>query len=147
MKHTKPIGDPPVIYEITDVHGFVDALRAHLGPVFAEQEETWKREGPGAEARAAALGITIETCGGNCPVQAEGSFDAKRFYFRARYDAWQFHIWSGDQRYLDVPFGEEELVIERDYGDQFDAGRMHKHEAIGFICDSVEEYRKGQANG
>lgn len=30
------------------------------------------------------MSIAIETLGGNCPVQAEGTFDGTPFYFRAR---------------------------------------------------------------
>lgn len=143
---TKPseLGDG--ILEITDLDGFLDALRNHLAPVFEEQAAVWEREGPAAEARAMALGITIDGIGGNCPVQAEGSFDERRFYFRARGDEWQFHIWPTDKapRFLDLPFGQEERIVERGYGSGFEAGWMHKHEAIGFICDAVEAFR-GQA--
>lgn len=33
---------------------------------------------------SAPAGVVIEYLGGNCPVQAEGTFDGKPFYFRAR---------------------------------------------------------------
>lgn len=137
---TKPaeIDGAPVdgAVEILDMKGFLGALKEHLDPVFAEQRATWDREGAAVMARAEALGITIDSIGGNCPVQAEGSFDGQRFYFRARGDEYQFHVGPEEHR-----FGPDEWAIERDYGSGFDAGWMPKHEAIGFICDGVEEYR------
>jgi hypothetical protein len=118
-------------------------MKEHLDPVFAKQKETWQREGPAAEQRAQAAGIVIDSIGGNCPVQAEGSFDGMRFYFRARGGGWEFHVWTAEKAlaYRNLPFGEEDWLIERGYGDGYDAGWMPKHEAIGFICDSVAEYR------
>jgi hypothetical protein len=70
--------------ERLSLDGFLAAMKEHLDPVFAKQKETWQREGPAAEQRAQAAGIVIDSIGGNCPVQAEGSFDGMRFYFRAR---------------------------------------------------------------
>lgn len=121
-----------------------DALakaRAAFKPVFDEQRETWAREGPTVQARSDGLGIKIDEFGGNCPVQAEGSFDSQRFYFRARYDEWQFYAWTGDRGYMATP-NPDKWVIEREYGEgTLDAGWMPQHIALGFICDSVEEYR------
>lgn len=124
------------LYEITDLKGFLDALGAHLKPMFAEQHEVWEREGPPAEARAAEMGITIACIGGNCPVQAEGTFDGHEFYFRARGDAWSVDIgpeetWHGNGCWS----------TGGTYGSGFDAGWMHRHEALGFICQAVDTYR------
>lgn len=117
------------------------AMREALAPVFQEQQETWEREGPAAKARAEALGITFDSMGGNCPVQAEGSFDGQRFYFRARGDEWSLNVWTGTDRYLEAA-NPEEWEIEREYGSGFEAGWMPLHEAIGFICEGVTEYRQ-----
>lgn len=53
-----------------DPKKFFDDLGAMLAPVFDEQRAVWEREGPAAEARAAALGIAFDDRGGNCTVQA-----------------------------------------------------------------------------
>lgn len=123
---------------------FLHSLRAALAPVFDEQRAVWEREGPAADARAALLGIVFDEIGGNCPLQAEGSFDQQRFYFRARYNRWRFHAWTGSEHYQDAE-NCDEWVVERPYGtDRFDAGWMHQHEAIHFICDCVDEYRAAE---
>ena len=74
--------------------------------------------------------------GGNAPVQAEGFFDDKAFYFRAKY-----HFWTCEIGPKEVPWACDEWEIDRDYGTGEDASWMPIHEAVGFICDSVEEYR------
>lgn len=134
---TEPCADAPGLSTITDIKGFLGALKETLDPVFEEQRKVWEREGPAAEARVESLGFDIDSIGGNCPVQAYGTVDGKRFYFRARYDEWQFHVADTDDQIFDAP----SFYIERPYGAAFEAGWMPKHEAIGFICDSVEEYR------
>ena len=115
------------------------ALQAHL----SEQLDRILRRRPSSAAeeaaarqRAEALGIRIDTIGGNCPVQAEGYFDDKAFYFRAKHDGWLFEV--GPKA---IPHCCDEWEIERDWGREDDAGWMPIHVAIGFICDSVEEFR------
>ena len=96
-----------------------------------------------AELEAWAVGegmnLTLERIGGNCPVQADGTFDGNAFYFRARGDSWQFHVAPTQ----DEIFGDTELFyIERDYGDgPFDAGWMPENEALGFIAQAALEAR------
>jgi len=136
----EPVPGKDGLLAIKDVRGFLGALKAHLDPVFAEQRATWEREGPAAMERATALGITIDSLGGNCPVQAEGSFDAQRFYFRARGDEWEFHAWMGSEKYLEAP-NPDEWYIEHGYGEGYDAGWMPQHEAVNFICEAVTQYR------
>lgn len=144
MRGTKPIEGAPGLIEITDLNGFLADLKAAIGPTLDEHRDIWEREKPAAMASAEALGISIDNLGGNCPVQAEGSFDDKRFYFRARGEEWSLTVWPAVQaaNYTDLPLGEEEWEIERDYGDSdFAAGWMHKHEAVAFICEGVTEFR------
>lgn len=85
------------------------------------------------------MGIAFTSKGGNCPVQAEGTFDGNEFYFRARGDEWQFHVGPDAER-----FGPNEYVAEGEYGDGFDAGWMPLHTAIAIICAQVEIYRAAQ---
>lgn len=120
----------------------LEEMRKLMKPVFDEMDAEWEREGPAAMAKAESLGITIDYIGGNCPVQAEGAFDNRRFYFRARHDEWRVHVWEDERRYKDIPWDEKTWETGADYGEWPDAGWMPQHEAVGFICDSIETYRK-----
>lgn len=134
---TKPLDDGSGLLEITDVAGFLGTLRTNLAPVFDEQKATWEREGPAAQAAFDATGATLKYLGGNCPVQAEGIVDGQPFYFRARGDEWSLDIGPEDQWH-----GYGCWRIERDYGSGFDAGWMHRHEALGFIVEGIAAYRE-----
>jgi hypothetical protein len=118
----------------------IDELRKLMAPVFEAQKEQWEQNGPIVMARADGLGITIDNIGGNCPVQATGSFDDQEFYFRARGDSWQLHVGPHNDR-----FSGKEWVVTDDYGEWPEAGWMPRHEAVMFICDCVEKYRKEKA--
>lgn len=83
-------------------------------------------------------GVDLDWLGGNCPVQAEGSVDGKRFYFRARGEEWQFHVAATD---ADI-FDNDLFYHEQDYGDgPFAAGWMPVDEAVGFIRQGIAMYR------
>lgn len=120
---------------------FLEGLSKHLAPVFEQQRETWGREGPAAMAAFEATGATLDTIGGNCPVQAEGDVDGHRFYFRARGAAWQFHVARTD----DEIFSDPVFYRDEEYGKYPAAGWMPEHEAIGFIIDSIAQFRAGRA--
>ncbi|MBF5091959.1 hypothetical protein F1640_18565 [Novosphingobium sp. NBM11] len=120
---------------------FLEGMRRHLAPIFDQQRETWQREGPAALAEFDATGATLDTIGGNCPVQAEGDVDGHRFYFRARGAAWQFHVARTD----DEIFSNPVFYREEGYGEYPQAGWMPEHEAIGFIVDSIAQFRAGRA--
>ena len=91
-----------------------------------------------------AVGASLDSIGGNCPVQAYGSVDGRRFYFRARGDSWQFHVAETD----DKIFFEDDFYIGRDYGEgPFDAGWMPENEALGFIVESIAAYREHLKEG
>lgn len=115
----------------------LEELRNALAPVFQEKRETWDREGPAAMEAFAKTGAKLDYIGGNCPVQAEGEIDSQRFYFRARGDAWQFHVAPTK----DLIFDDGAFCIEREYGEGFEAGWMPKHEAIRFIVQGIAEFR------
>jgi hypothetical protein len=78
--------------------------------------------------------LIIETIGGFCPVQAEGTVDGKPFYFRARGSHWAINI------------GGEDLILqpdwryEEDYGMWPEAGWMTEEEARAFIQKAVALY-------
>lgn len=119
------------------------AVNAHL----SEQLDRILRRRPSSAAeeaaarqRAEALGVRIDMIGGNCPVQAEGYFDDKAFYFRAKYSSWLIEVGPKD-----IPWSCDEWETEHDWGADDDAGWMPMHVAIGFICDGVEEFRAARA--
>ena len=79
--------------------------------------------------------IIIDSFGGNCPVQAEGTIDGKPFYFRARGSRWSMSI-GGDDVVLDPDW-----YLEDDYGDDaFSAGWMTEVEARAFMGKAFELY-------
>lgn len=87
----------------------------------------------------ADLGGVIDQLGGNCPVQAEGTIDGQRFYFRARGSSWQWHVASTDAEIFDKPT----FYLEREYAPEqsYAAGWMLQSEAVGFMCEGVRRYR------
>jgi hypothetical protein len=86
--------------------------------------------------------IEIDWLGGNCPVQAEGTINGKRFYFRARGDCWSLEVSPGaDGDYLSWPVTPEPWLYEEDYGDgPFDAGWMPQEEAVQMIAKAAALY-------
>jgi hypothetical protein len=89
-------------------------------------------------------GIVIEYLAGNCPVQAEGTIDGKRFYFRARGESWRIEIhptatgdvlsWGGDGWHYTEPYGDG----------PFAAGWMPEDEARQMIEKAALIYRRTQ---
>lgn len=82
-------------------------------------------------------GLVIDTIGGNCPVQAEGTIDGQEFYFRARGMRWSLSVGGRDvvgapDWYYEEPYGEEE----------FAAGWMTEDEARAFIDKASGLYRQ-----
>lgn len=90
----------------------------------------------GARRRLQALGIVIDALGGNSPVQSEGRFDDKAFYFRAKYDFWTFQVGPKE-----TPWHCEEWEIEGDFGTGDDASWMPVPVVLRLIGDCVEAYR------
>lgn len=117
-----------------DLDTLLAGLRGALRPVFDDQNTLWEKEGPAALARAAAVGLAIDSQGGNCPVQIEGSIDGRRFYFRARHDEYQVHVAESENLIFDDPI----FYVERDYEN---SGWMPLHIAIGLLCDEVEAWQ------
>lgn len=81
------------------------------------------------------LNYDLDWISGFCPVQAEGTFQGKRFYFRARGNRWALYIGNTN------PLGENEWSYSESYGDEpFVAGWMEEAEALGFIEQSLRLY-------
>lgn len=82
------------------------------------------------------LDYKIDWLTGFCPVQAEGTYQGKQFYFRARGNHWAFYIGTNN------PYGDPEWQYSEPYGDEpFEAGWMPEAEAIGFIEQSLRQYQ------
>lgn len=83
------------------------------------------------------LNYVLNWISGVCPVQAEGTYQGKHFYFRARGNRWAFYISAGE------PFVNPEWQYSEDYGDEpFVAGWMEEAEALGFIEQSLRLYQE-----
>src|SRR4051812_24067155 len=81
-----------------------------------------------------APGIIIDTIGGNCPVQAEGTIDDWPFYFRARGSHWSLEVAEPGFE----PCGEAVWEHRAKYSDeQYAAGWMTEAEARAFIAQAV----------
>ena len=79
--------------------------------------------------------IVIDTIGGNCPVQAEGTIDGKPFYFRARWSYWSIGIGGVD------PCIDPEWEHGEKYSDElYAAGWMTEEEARTFIDKAANLY-------
>jgi hypothetical protein len=72
--------------------------------------------------------LEIDWIGGNCPVQAEGTFDGHAFYFRAR----------GTVVTLDV--GDDEWSWTGPQYEWPDAGWISEDTARAFIADAYDEW-------
>jgi hypothetical protein len=93
--------------------------------------------------------LTIETIGGNCPVQAEGTIDGKPFYFRARGRGWSIGIGGNpighprDMREADRP----DWYVECFYTSWPNAGWMTEDEARRLIEWCAGEYARNVVSG
>jgi hypothetical protein len=64
--------------------------------------------------------LVVDWIGGNCPVQAEGTYKGRTFYFRARGEHMQMHIAPMGS---DDVFSDDAWYYEEEYGDDgFAAG-------------------------
>jgi hypothetical protein len=81
--------------------------------------------------------VHIDWLWGFCPVQAEGTIDGEKFYFRARGIHWRIGIGGDVVTNPTWGYGES-------YGSgEFAAGWMPEEEAKDFIVKAVELYRSG----
>lgn len=105
--------------------------------------------------------LVIEYMSGLCPVQANGTLDDQySWYFRARYDYWEFILEPIGTEPLEHYFrkrkAEDGTVVNLDatfyyhefWGEKggFDAGYMPFEEAAKFIWRSCEKFLKEKEN-
>lgn len=83
--------------------------------------------------------IEYESCGGNCPVQAEGHLNGYYFYFRGRGESW--HLEVGIPKGHVGWYGVAAWEYEEDYdGPSEDAGWMGIDEAKAFIEQAARQW-------
>lgn len=78
--------------------------------------------------------LKIESLGGNCPVQGDGTIDGVPFYFRAQGQRWSMGIGG------DVVMAPEWKRSERWGENKFSAGWMSFNEAMAIIERCAVEY-------
>ncbi len=84
--------------------------------------------------------VVIDTFGGSCPFQAEGTVDGQEFYFRSRGSSWTFAV-GGDVVMAPA------WLYEEDYGSEpYEAGWITDDEARAFITKAVSLYREHAAS-
>ena len=135
-QHTQPIPGTNLL-QITDVEGFLAELKAIVGPRLNAERAIWEKHGPALEQRMAEAGIAIDTFGGNCPVQMDGTIDGKCFYFRARGAHWSFGVGEDPGDAIDGTL----FYHDQEYGEWPDAGWMTRVEAAGFVLAAAELWR------
>ena len=86
-----------------------------------------------------SVDYAIETIGGNCPVQAEGTVLDQRFYFRARWDSWSVSVFPDDGDLLNPDWYYEEPYGVGLVGA---AGWMSEDEARAFLDKALTHYRE-----
>ena len=95
----------------------------------------------------ATPGLTMEVIGTEGPVQFEGTIDGVPFYFRARYDTWEFG--AGDDP-VDVMIDEGTrggFYRSGSYdpeGDGFGASYMPIEVAKQIILECADEFRRSR---
>lgn len=101
------------------------------------------REVIDAKRRLKEIGVEIGICGGNCPVQIDGTFRDQPFYFRARGSRWRTWIGPGAQVLRDSSLYEEREYRPEGTSDddaRYVAGWMPEEVAIDLLRGSLERW-------
>lgn len=91
--------------------------------------------------RLASIGATIETSGGQMPVQIEGFYQGEPFYFRARGRKWRLWIGEGAQVLRQGTLFEERVYCPEGTAEEdkkYIAGAMDEATALGLLQESLE---------
>lgn len=93
------------------------------------------------------MALIIDWIGGNCPVQAEGTFDNNSFYFRARWEHWTLTVGCGTGE--DSVFSDPIWNAGEKYGggDPYAAGWMSEEEAMRLIRACYDKWLLGGRGG
>jgi len=83
-------------------------------------------------------GVTARMTCGACPVQIEGTVDDQHFYFRSRWDEWQFGVGNSPEDAVCVAIGMADGFCLEGEGDSW----MPHNEAWRIVAECIEAYRK-----
>ena len=83
-------------------------------------------------------GVTARMTCGACPVQIEGTVDDQHFYFRSRWDEWQFGVGNSLEDAVCVAIGMADGFCLEGEGDSW----MPHNEAWRIVAECIEAYRK-----
>lgn len=102
-------------------------------------------------ASICATGATVESYGGNCPVQIEGTLPSPdgetEYYFRARGRHWAIYIGPGAQVLRESSLFRREAYQPEGLTEEqlrFAAGWMDEDVALGFVKQSIEDWTRQQ---
>ena len=56
----------------------------------------------------AAIGVVLDSCTGQCPVQISGRYGERCLYFRASGDQWELAIHDDDDLAVDLTFADDQ---------------------------------------
>lgn len=102
-------------------------------------KDPYKAENKDEEAALLRLlqgyNLSVDSLGGSCPVQGEGFIGPHlRWYFRARGERWEFHVYRTRSRLFD----DDVIYYSEAYGiAPFEAGYISTTQAIRFIESAV----------
>lgn len=108
------------------------------------------READEAQARLEAIGAVLDTYGGNCPVQIDGTFQGESFYFRARGHQWRVYIGDGAPVVADRALYETQTYRPEGISDEdarFAAGWMPLAEAFELLRVTLERWHREVKGG
>lgn len=84
--------------------------------------------------------VKIDWIGGQCPLQAVGTLDGHKFYFRARGNRWSFEVGENPPS-----FGNHLFYYEEPFGEEpYQASWMSKEEAKRFIDQAAKLFQAKQ---
>lgn len=86
---------------------------------------------------------------GHAPVQAEGTVHGKKFYFRAKYEQWEFSLSESEEvDPVDISFPEQGFFREAPYGKPrtSEASFIAYDEAEALIKKCAQEYINARNN-
>lgn len=93
------------------------------------------------------MSLYIEYIGGNCPVQSEGTYYGRAFYFRARGETMQMHIATNDT-FTKALADDAAWYFEEDFGDgKFQAGWAEAHECLAFMARAFAAWNEAHPAG
>ena len=91
-----------------------------------------------------AHGLTVETFGGNCPVQVHAHWsNGNHLYFRARGTSWSIAIATNEDDAIDGDHGRHTILYYSE-GTGIHAGYMPLCDVTAIVLEAINEVEDGQ---